>query len=127
MESHKIEVPNEYKCDISVVRKSLNTIINFAMDPNFFYIHILLLCIFGSHFGSADNPRKIVKSYQVICFTFQSIYLVSFILIAHSFVSSIKYILQNLHGDTFDCVSIYDQPAFDHSLLKDHKIKVFDF
>ncbi|XP_039123920.1 uncharacterized protein LOC120260500 [Dioscorea cayenensis subsp. rotundata] len=27
-------------------------------------------------------------------------------------------------GDIIDCVNIYKQPAFDHPLLKNHKIKV---
>ncbi|KAM0944721.1 putative neprosin activation peptide [Dioscorea sansibarensis] len=27
-------------------------------------------------------------------------------------------------GDIIDCVDIYKQPAFDHPLLKNHKIKV---
>lgn len=33
-------------------------------------------------------------------------------------------ITQTRHGDIYDCVDIYKQPAFDHPWLKDHKIQV---
>lgn len=29
--------------------------------------------------------------------------------------------LQTEYGEVYDCVDFYDQPAFDHPLLKDHK------
>ncbi|RZC81740.1 hypothetical protein C5167_044328 [Papaver somniferum] len=29
-------------------------------------------------------------------------------------------------GDTIDCIDVYKQPAFDHPLLKDHKIQVLN-
>ncbi|XP_050365457.1 uncharacterized protein LOC126783981 [Argentina anserina] len=32
--------------------------------------------------------------------------------------------IETRHGDTIDCVDIYKQPAFDHPLLKDHKIQM---
>ncbi|KAI3968352.1 hypothetical protein MKW92_052341 [Papaver armeniacum] len=31
---------------------------------------------------------------------------------------------QTKYGDTIDCINIYKQPAFDHPLLKDHKIQM---
>ncbi|KAI3836662.1 hypothetical protein MKX03_034945 [Papaver bracteatum] len=31
---------------------------------------------------------------------------------------------QTKYGDTVDCINIYKQPAFDHPLLKDHKIQM---
>lgn len=34
------------------------------------------------------------------------------------------FFLQTKYGDTIDCVDIYKQPAFDHPLLKDHKIQL---
>lgn len=33
--------------------------------------------------------------------------------------------LQTDYGDVFDCVNIYKQPAFAHTLLKNHKLKVY--
>ncbi|KAG9445968.1 hypothetical protein H6P81_012096 [Aristolochia fimbriata] len=30
---------------------------------------------------------------------------------------------KNVHGEVFDCVDIFKQPAFDHSVLKDHRIQ----
>lgn len=33
-------------------------------------------------------------------------------------------VVQSEDGDIIDCVNIYKQPAFDHPLLKNHKIKV---
>ncbi|XP_057975177.1 protein neprosin-like [Malania oleifera] len=33
--------------------------------------------------------------------------------------------IQSKDGDIIDCVDIYKQPAFDHPLLKNHKIQVF--
>jgi len=37
--------------------------------------------------------------------------------------------IQGEDGDIIDCVDIYQQPAFDHPLLKNHTIQVsfFDF
>lgn len=36
-----------------------------------------------------------------------------------------KICLQTRFGYVVDCVNMYRQPAFDHPLLKDHKIQVF--
>ncbi|KAL5987164.1 hypothetical protein ACLOJK_041161 [Asimina triloba] len=33
--------------------------------------------------------------------------------------------IKTVYGDVFDCVDIYKQPAFDHPLLKDHKIQMW--
>ncbi|KAL5978459.1 hypothetical protein ACLOJK_029576 [Asimina triloba] len=33
--------------------------------------------------------------------------------------------IKTVHGDIFDCVDIHKQPAFDHPLLKDHKIQMW--
>ncbi|CAN1777937.1 hypothetical protein LINPERHAP1_LOCUS14238, partial [Linum perenne] len=35
--------------------------------------------------------------------------------------STIVYSKQTKYGDWYDCVDFYEQPAFDHPLLKDHK------
>ncbi|XP_068640122.1 protein neprosin-like [Aristolochia californica] len=32
--------------------------------------------------------------------------------------------IRNVHGEVFDCVDIFKQPAFDHSLLKNHTVQM---
>ncbi|KAF3790200.1 hypothetical protein EJ110_NYTH16877 [Nymphaea thermarum] len=42
-------------------------------------------------------------------------------------VSNTRRVVRTIEGevgDVIDCVDIYSQPAFDHPLLKDHKLKV---
>jgi hypothetical protein len=43
-------------------------------------------------------------------------------LLIHGLVKS----LQGNDGDIIDCVDIYQQPAFDHPLLKNHTIQVLN-
>ncbi|KAL3741081.1 hypothetical protein ACJRO7_022230 [Eucalyptus globulus] len=31
---------------------------------------------------------------------------------------------KTIYGETIDCIDMYKQPAFDHPLLKDHKLQV---
>lgn len=50
--------------------------------------------------------------------TFQSIWTL------HVLIVYVILILQTIYGEIIDCVDILKQPAFDHPLLKGHKIQV---
>lgn len=120
-------------------------------------IHILLflLCLVNSHDGVYSIQHTLqedlelekqlelinkvpVKSIHVFYISFSVYYCIfSFLFllnlislsssISHFFIYNVLLILQTKYGYIVDCIDIYKQPAFDHPLLKDHKLQVHSF
>jgi hypothetical protein len=58
---------------------------------------------------------KTIMVRESVCVLLYSIYLDLLIL-------NLLLFLQTKHGDIYDCVNIYKQPALDHPLVKNHKV-----
>jgi hypothetical protein len=65
----------------------------------------------------------IQDSRHLSSFSFQSLYN-SFGKISGLLIHGLLKSLQGMNDDVIDCVNIYQQPAFDHPLLKNHIIQV---
>jgi hypothetical protein len=82
----------------------------------------------GGKKESSVKHKGTIKTIEVIIFIsflllFLSLYNIFgkiSLLLIHGLLKS----FQGMDGDVIDCVNIYQQPAFDHPLLKNHIIQV---